>query len=259
MGTAKLQNPPLIEVIFEIRWDLQEREDGVRFDPHAKIFPGRLSSALGEEYPVYEELPTSDIPDEISGYIVQHRFRRAKGSWPLVQVGPGIVTLNDIESYEWQDFQRRIEGVLDALFQEYPETSLLATNEVVLRYLDAYPFDFEKENVAEFLSAKLGVQNQISPAFFEAIGVSPLPIGVDFKYSFPSQRPPGYLHVGFSRGRVKGRDSVIGETIVQSPETDGPRTKDEILSWVSEAHALTHTWFFTMIEGDLLEEFACRR
>ena len=172
---------------------------------HAKIFPGRLSSLHWADG-VGVETPTSDIPDEISGYIVQHRFRRAKGSWPLVQVGPGIVTLNDIESYEWQDFQRRIEGVLDALFQEYPDTSLLATNEVVLRYLDAYPFDFEKENVAEFLSAKLGVQNQISPAFFEAIGVSPVPIGVDFNLSFAetSRVSPRWFFKGESKGEGFG-------------------------------------------------------
>ncbi len=256
MDGMKLQNPPLIEVIFEMRWDLREREGGVRSDPHAKIFPGKLSSALGEEYPVYEELPTSDIPDEISGYIVQHRFRRAENSWPLVQVGPGIITLNDTESYEWQDFCHRIEAVLDALFQEYPDKSLLTTNMITLRYLDAYPFDFEEGNIVEFLSAKLGVQNQITPALFETTGVSPVPIDIDLKYSFLSQRPPGYLHVGFSRGTVKGRDSLIGETIVRSLEAGEPGTKDEIISWVLEAHALAHTWFFAMIDDDLLEEFS---
>lgn len=259
MDIPKLQNPPLIEVIFEMRWDLREREGEVRFDPYAKIFPGILSSALGEGYPVYEELPTSDIPDEISGYIVQHRFRRVKDGWPLVQVGPGIITLNDIESYEWQDFRHRIEEVLDALFREYPDRSLLTPNEVALRYLDAYPFDFERENIVEFLSTKLGVQNRISAAPFEAIDVSPAPVGIDLRYSFSSQRPPGYLHIGFSRGRARGKDALIGEIIVQSREGEVPGTKDEIISWVSEAHTLTHAWFFGMIKGDLLEEFTCHR
>jgi hypothetical protein len=30
---------------------------------------------------------------------------------------------------------------------------------------------------------------------------------------------------------------------------------EDILNWVSNAHDLTHKWFFMIIEGDLLKRF----
>ena len=104
-----LKNKPLVEAIFELRWELEEQVSGAKTDPHYKILIGRMYDRVKDDYPYHEELPTATIPDEIAGYIIQHRFRKDKDMWPLIQVGPGIVTLNDTEGYVWDDFEERIK------------------------------------------------------------------------------------------------------------------------------------------------------
>jgi hypothetical protein len=37
-----LKNKPLVEAIFEIRWELQELAPGVKRDPHYKVLIGRV-------------------------------------------------------------------------------------------------------------------------------------------------------------------------------------------------------------------------
>ncbi|MCD6239350.1 MAG: TIGR04255 family protein [Thermotogae bacterium] len=92
-----LKNKPLVEAIFEFRWKLQEPSIGVKIDPHYKILIGRMYDRVKDEYPFHEQLPAATMPDEIAGYVVQHRFRKDKDKWPLIQIGPGIITLNDTE------------------------------------------------------------------------------------------------------------------------------------------------------------------
>jgi len=106
MEAKVLKNSPLIEVIFEMRWELVEIAPMQLIDPNYKLMLGQLFERLKDTYPYYEQLPASSIPDEAATYIVQHRFRKDKDKWPLVQVGPGIVTLNNVEQYSWRILKR---------------------------------------------------------------------------------------------------------------------------------------------------------
>ena len=90
-----LKNKPLVEAIFELKWELEEPTPGIKVDKHYKILIGSLYEKIKSDYPYIEQLATSSMPDEISGYIVQHRFRKEENGWPLVQIGPGIVTLTN--------------------------------------------------------------------------------------------------------------------------------------------------------------------
>jgi hypothetical protein len=110
-----LKNKPLVEAIFELRWELQEHEPGMKIDPHYKILIGRIYDRINRvsaEYPFHEPLATATIPDEMVGYVVQHRFRKGENEWPLIQIGPGVITLNDTKGYVWEDFEERISNVL---------------------------------------------------------------------------------------------------------------------------------------------------
>ena len=59
-----LKNKPLAEAIFELRWELQEPAQGMKVDPHYKILIGVMYDKVEDE-------------------------------WPLIKIGPGIITLND--------------------------------------------------------------------------------------------------------------------------------------------------------------------
>lgn len=255
-----LTKKPLIEAIFEVRWRLQEQEHDptIKLDPHYKLLIGRMYDRLSKEkeYTFHEQLPTVAIPDEIAGYIVQHRFRKGKGEWPLVQIGPGIVTLNDTEGYVWEDFEKRIKQVIDVLFETYPDAeNKLEINSLLLRYIDAVPFDFTKGLVFDFLKEQMKTNVTLHSRLFEDTEVNKLPSSLDLRFSFPIANPAGTIHLRFLKGKKSNSDALIWETMVQSVERDAPKGKENIISWVKDAHGLTDDWFFKIIEGDLLRRF----
>lgn len=252
-----LKNKPLVEAIFEMRWELQEPAMGMKLDPHYKILIGRIYDRIKDKYPIHEQLPTANMPDEIAGYIVQHRFRIDNEKWPLIQIGPGIITLNDTEGYVWEDFKERVNHLVDVLFESYPDAeNNLRINWLLLRYIDAIEFDYKKEDVFPFLKEKLKLNIDINEKLFESTGVSNSPLGFDLRFSFPSTKPKGSAHLRFVSGKKeKDIDALIWETQVQSINGDVPKVKDQIINWGIEAHELADDWFFKMIEGDLLGRF----
>jgi uncharacterized protein (TIGR04255 family) len=256
MARKILKNKPLVEAIFELRWELQEPAPGMRIDPHYKIIVGRIYDKFSDEYPFHEQLPTASLPDEIAGYVVQHRFRKGKDQWPLIQVGPGIITVNDTEGYIWEDFENRIIQSVNTLIQVYPDSANnLKFNSVLLRYIDAIAFDFDKENIFDFLKEQMKVGISLYPKLFENTGIKMQPLGLDLRFSFTSTKPKGAVHLRFTRGKIKVSDVLIWETGVQSVSDDVPRNQDEIANWIKEAHNLTDDWFFKLIEGELLRRF----
>ncbi|HIE14474.1 TPA: TIGR04255 family protein, partial [Candidatus Bathyarchaeota archaeon] len=189
-------------------------------------------------------------------YVVQHRFRKDKDKWPLIQIGPGIITLNDTEGYVWEDFEKRIQHVLDVLFEAYPEAdSNLRINWLLLRYIDSIDFDYEENDIFSFLRENLKINIKIYEKLFEETGVGKLPLGFDLRFSFPAKKPKGAIHLRFIQGKRKNVDVLIWETHVQSVGEDTPKSKDQISTWVTDAHTLTDDWFFKMIEGELLRRF----
>jgi len=252
----KLNNPPLVEAIFELRWNLQEIEQGIKKDPYYKLLVGRIFEKVKTDYPFYEQLPTANMPDEIAEYIIQHRFRKNKDEWPLIQIGPGIVTLNDTEEYLWKNFEEKIVYLLEALYGTYPDAETnLTVSGLVLRYIDAVTFDFENDNVFKYLKEKFKTDINLYRKLFEDEKVKEFPTGLDLRFSFNSENPKGRINLRFARGKKKEADALIWETIVQSMPDDTPNNKDEIVSWTNDAHNLTKDWFCNLIEGELMELF----
>jgi len=256
MARKILKNKPLVEAIFELRWELKELAPGMKIDPHYRIIVGRIYDKVGNEYPFHEQLPTASMPDEIAGYVVQHQFRKGKDKWPLIQIGPGIITVNDTEGYLWEDFEKKIIQTVNTLFESYPDPKInLKFNSVVLRYIDAIALNFENENIFNFLEKQMKIDIRLRPNLFEGTGVKEQPLSFDLRTSFVSTKPKGVVSLRFVRGKIKESDALIWETIVQSVAEDVPKDKDEIEGWVKDAHDLTDDWFFKLIDGELLKRF----
>lgn len=251
-----LKNKPLLEAIFELRWKLQESAPRIKTDPHYKLIIGRLYDKLKNEYPFHEQLSAAAMPDEIAGYLVQHRFRKDKGKWPLVQIGPGIITVNDTKGYVWEDFKERIVQTVNTLFEVYPESKTsLEVNRLLLRYIDGTTFNFQKNNLFEFLEKQMKTKINLYQYLFEDTGVEKLPLALDLKFSFASKEPKGAINLRFVRGKIKELDALIWETMVESISEDTPKDQNKITGWVEKAHNLTDDWFFKLIEGELLRRF----
>lgn len=255
MPRKKLTNKPLIEAIFELRWELKEIGQGIKIDPHYKILVGSIYSKLKTEYPYHEALPAAAIPDDIAGHVVQHRFRKDKNQWPLIQIGPGILTVNDTAGYIWEDFEKKVLAAVAALFESYPEPENIKINSLLLRYIDAVEFNYQSDDIFKFLSNHMKTGIKLYPDLFNGTGVESAPSSFDWRFSFPSQKPDGTIHLRFIRGKKENEDALIWETMVQSMGERAFQTTDNIQKWLNDAHNLTDDWFFKLIAGELERRF----
>ncbi len=255
MSSEALNNKPLVEAIFQFRWKLEGGDGEPLRDPHYRLLVGSLYDRLAEQYPYHEELPTAVVPDEIVPYVVQHRFRTAEMDWPLVQIGPGILSLNETDDYIWPDFESRALSMMEALYDSHPGGQELQTEGLTLRYIDAVPLDTSEQSALDFLKTYLKTDIGLDPALFEDTGVLPKPTHLDLRFSFPTDEPPGSMHVRFSLGHGEREGSMLWETAVESSRADAPRGRSGVRSWLTRAHDLTHEWFFKLIDGDFRERF----
>lgn len=252
----ELKNKPLVEAILEVRWKLQGSPPGPMIDPHYKLLLARLFDRMHKDYPEHEELQTVNLPDELVGYTVQHRFRTAPSSWPLVQVGPGIFTVNSTADYRWEDFQPRALSAISTLYEAYPKAEDLKITSLVLRYIDAVDYDYAAEDVFEFLREKLRFTTSLPRNLFQDTRVQPKPVGFTWQGSFVCVDPKGRVTIRFATGQRDNAPAVIWETIVESAGDDLPRMPDSFVDWINASHTITDDWFFKMIEGELERRFS---
>jgi len=255
MKSKKFSKPPLVEAIFELRWNLKEMVQGIKIDPHYKLLVGGLYSNLKDKYPYHEPLPSSTIPDEIACYIVQHRFRIGKDRWPLFQLGPGVITLNATTEYEWVDFKNRISYLLSNLLQVYPDKANFDVSDISIRYINAITFDFNESSIFDFLSKNMKININFDQCLFKNKSIGSLPVGFDLKYIFPVYNPRGNINLRISRGKKENIESVIFELIFQATNQFVPKQNGEILEWASKAHDVIEDWFLKLIEGELERSF----
>ena len=130
-----LKHAPLVEAIFEARW---APPAGTTVDSNYKLFVGRFFDRLLKKYPEPEDLPTASMPEAFVYGQVQQRFRAEKGGWPVVQVGPGVVTVNDTTRYSWENFQPRCSEVVDTVFEAYPKPENLHFIALQLRHIELH-------------------------------------------------------------------------------------------------------------------------
>lgn len=254
MGIS-LKNKPLVEVIFEMRWEIPEQKQGINTDTSYKILIGTLFQNVKDKFSYIETLPASSIPDQLSNYLVQYRYRSSKDRWPLIQIGPGIITFNDTEGYTWEDFQRGISYLVENFFSVYPEIAKININDVKIRYIDSIEFDYESSNILEFLNDKLKTNIKLNCSLFEGTQVDKQPLALDINSVFKTEKPPGIISLRFARGKRSGKDILLWETTVQSIRDDAPKNREDIHAWLEKAHWLTDDWFFKLIEGDLHKRF----
>jgi len=253
----KLSKQPLIEVSFELHWKNKENEI---IDPNYRLLIGSLYEHMKEKFPEYESLPTVHIPEEAlppKNKIIQYRFWSKNKTWPVVQLGHRILTVNMNKNYDkWETFKPIIEYVVNKFLEAYPKKDALTLEKLILRYLDAFPFNFIDNNILEFLKDKL--HTNINIDFGEDKRKQRMdykPISINFRLTYILHEPEGLLELGFFKGTVEARENLIMESVVLSQDDPSinPETS-EIMSWLDKAHDMTDFVFSQLIRGKLEEE-----
>lgn len=245
-----LPNKPLVEALLEVKWGRPDQPD-----PSYPMIVGRLYERLKDNYPFIEDLPLSDAPPQIAVQSVRHRFRASKSGWPLVQVGPGVITLNYTESYTWSDFLERAEVLLQHLRQSIPPYAEQDISSLKLQYIDAIEFDYEGGDPLEFLRSKLHIGLEVPQSLFEGQPIDKQPAGVALQIEFPVTEPSGRVELRVSTGRRNQSPAILWHTTMTTAGPDAREQSANFGDWLSAAHKVTHHWFFALVQGDLLKGF----
>jgi uncharacterized protein (TIGR04255 family) len=195
------------------------------------------------------------VPDALAAHIAQHRFRSAENDWPLVQAGPGLLTLNETTRYTWKDFQQRALELVDHLFSVYPTDKNLRIDQLVLRYLDAIAFDDPGSNAIDFLRDNLKIEIRLPSTLFEKYGVLAKPGVLLWQVAFPCVEPNGVVAVKVGLGQKDGKAAIILDTAVESRSEHVPLLPQDFSSWLVAAHTLTSEWFKELTDGALYHSF----
>lgn len=253
----KLKRKPLVEAILEVHWALQSGPaPDIKRDPNYKFLPGTLLGAVRAAYPHHEELPAASAPEEMTPHVAHHRFRAEPGGWPLLQVGPGVFTVNETAAYEWESFERRINDGIQMFVSAYPKRDELKFEMLMLRFINAIPVNLRDTNGLVFLAEKMGTHISLPDTIFEDEIVGKKPIELTAQFVFPCTKPDGVLLLRFSSGKRGSEPALIFELrFISRGQQHIPVMPDGFGDWASAAHAAIERTFFNLIAGDLAKEF----
>ena len=135
---AILPQAPLVEVIFEIRWNANNSVDLQKY----QIVVGTLSAALTDKFELPSALlPIGNIPLQAMLGQVVYRSKNKENKNLLYQTGPGVVSVNYAgNQYDWDLFKPQIINVIDKFAQLYHFNDN-TTLTMQLRYLDFFDKD----------------------------------------------------------------------------------------------------------------------
>ena len=178
--------------------------------------------------------------------IFTHQSRTAKNEYPLVQIGPGLLTLNTTdENYFWNDFYNWSETLVNNFFEVFTVDN--ETFKPNLLYLDFFKFDFKNRNVNEFINDSFNIN--YNQGFINGVDN---PYNLDIGYFYETKL--GNLSVTLKRGRNSNKEEgIIMQSSLHNMETMTGNKK--ILSWLNNSHEFISQLFKDITKGNLYESF----
>jgi len=255
--TPPLLHAPMIEVIFELRWEIAADEQSGRMrDPSYPMMYGSLYERLKKDFPVIEDLPSVQAHPETTPYVPRHRMRKEANSYPLIQVGPGILTFNHSKGYSWTDFKALALRLVESVVDLFPKNEMpLNFIKSEIRYVNGIKFDIARENPLAFLDEKLHMKVELDSELFERNKMNERPNGVGLNLGYALEKPMGNLAISANLGQFDGKPAFIQQTLVHSFGDLAPSDVDSFGTWLEEAHTVAETTFQVFCKGSLMENF----
>lgn len=234
-----LKQEPLVEAIWELRFDLKE-------DVAGELLVGMIYQKLKKDYPRIVRLCAADIPrpilqsDPRLRYVPTIRLEGKEGLPLAVQVGDHLVSLNNRRPYRrWKEFSKRIRDLLGVL----QETELIESfQSFSLRYIDL--LELEPPPSLQSLQVRLELAGQ---------DLAKLPVQLRTEIEDPPfvhiVQINSYAQITLGNETLQG--TLIDITAVQTldPEGNGWAVLNEQLD---SAHSRTHRLFFTLLTPEAI-------
>lgn len=246
---SKLPHAPLQEVIFEIRWMLRLNEEtGQMHDTGFELTAGRLSALLEPHLPVYRRIVSPDVPEHLIPYRAVHQYWTAENTWPMVQLGPGIFTVNCTEEhYEWKKtFFPLIRKALQWITQAYRQP--LVFSFASLRYINAV-------KVSSYGGLGKGWQAFISKNFNftynDSFKIKGHQKNIQVNQIF-ELKDGTLVQVQLCNGLQDNEQALLWQTAVFRKHTF---EREQLVKWIDGAHNTTRKLFKDIIKPSLYASF----
>jgi uncharacterized protein (TIGR04255 family) len=196
------------------------------------------------------------VPDQLTPYVVRHRFRAKAGGWPCVQIGPGVASVNFVSDYTWKSFRETVLYFTPLLTAAYADSGhpLVATS-VLLRYVNGVPFDSARTDIVEYIANHLNVRLAVPQEIGESATRDGVTEGIVVRIGLPLSRPAGVGYVQVGNGTRDEKPALIWDLSVSSVNAGAPRLNGGFPDWLDQAHEVLEDWFFALIKGPLEAEF----
>jgi len=243
----KLKNAPLKEVIFELLWELPLDQTGFPIDTGFELAQGIFASKIKKDFPVHKKT----IPEGFQNVRLYpkpiHQFWKKEITWPVVQLGHGIMTVNDTDAnYIWEDnFLPNIKNSLTILLDSYENQ--LPFNRVSLKYIDSIDLPDNVNDISNYISKNFQT---------DLINRYPLPgklkgININQTFELPDETIM-QISIQTATNNATNKPAIVWITGV---EKKGLFKKDEIINWTVEAHKQVSDTFVNMLEKEFYENF----
>lgn len=240
---SKLPNAPLLEVIFEIRWQIQNKEDFADF----QYLHGDLYSILKDKYPLRKSLFPPEFPLEAMNGAPVYRFRDGENGYPLIQIGPGILTLNVTDDrYYWEEFRDEIQYLLEAFQNVYSKSKNLKFVPS-LTYVDFYKIDFTEKNPIDYINQNFNVK--IEQSFINPNTSYNKELNFLFDYKLKND----LLSINFRNGDVGEKKGIILQSKVRGASMS--YGFGNLSQWIDEAHETLSSMFKRITNEELYKTF----
>lgn len=246
MRQKKLKHAPLKEAILEVRWAPDLENNGFPEDSGYQLAQGVFAKGIRKLFPVHKNMHA--IPDMVRIFpVIQHQFWSGELTWPVIQLGPGILSVNNTEAnYIWAEtFRPHILQALDLLEESYEKPFTFAS--IALRYIDAVDLDIPLEELDGFIAHNL--QTQLKNDY----PVPGKPRGISIVQSYELE-DNSILNLQIQSGinQSNAKNSLIWSTEVQKA---GLLSKEDVFKWLDMAHDATSDTFVNMLNPEYYASF----
>lgn len=166
--SARLPRAPLAEVVFELRWALQQGpipQGLMNFDP--MIFPLLYAFGVGIAKKGFPFVRDVSHPSNTGPYGVIRRYYKSEELlYPLMQIGSGIFATNESHLYDWKRFKSQVLMGVQVLLDTYPTEfgTRLIPAYLELRYVDVFDKTVLPEgSVVSFAEKASSLKIQLPP------------------------------------------------------------------------------------------------
>ena len=262
-----LPNAPLVEVVFELRWDLlgSGPVEPLRTDPGYPILCDQFSRAVKKLG--FRHTKDMQLQGLGFGHSIDRRFYLSeKQAFPLVQIGHGIFATNESSGYKWTKYKAACLKHLKLLIDSYPQMTSFSMSPSLLelRYIDVFPAVSDKgkkRDIFSFLEVdtNLGISR---PSLVE--GLEPITsLGggrIIAQYRVKKARATTFV-LDFGSAKTENKDTIRMESKVRSVGKDVPNLKskprfiESVGEWLERAHSITSPFFQQLIKPELFKKF----